>query len=150
MERQRTSAPWAWKVPICVQVLESQNLTIPMESPETIVPSLRTSSVIPIDPQSVRLTYPNTQTHHTSVLSPRILSVVSLFVTLPVAKSHFRILLSAQPVTSQLSDQSSSFSSSELPSDSGACSAEGRLFRGTGGPQAMLRRRDFTFPSLRR
>ena len=95
-------------------------------------------------------TYPRTQTDHTSVLSPRVLSVVSRFVILPVEKSHFRILLSAHPVTSQLSNQSSSFSSSELSSESGVIPAEGRLLPVIGGPQAMLRRRDLTLPSLRR
>jgi len=122
-------------------------LTIPIESPETIVPSLRTLGVISMGPVKCATIYPSTQTDHTSVLSPRVLSVVSLFVTLPVAKSHFRILLSAHPVTSQSSDQSSSFSSSELSSDSGVIPAE---VRGIGGPQAMLSRRDLTFPSLRR
>ena len=150
MERQRTSAPCAWKVLSCVQVLGSQNLTIPMESPEMIVPSLRMLSTIPMGLSSVRLTHPRTQTDHTSVLSPRALSVVSLFVILPVEKSHFRILLSAHPVTSQPSDQSSWFSSSELSSESGLIPADGRLLREIGGPQAMLRRRDPTFPSLRR
>jgi len=36
-----TSAPCAWKEDNCVQVRESQNLTMPSESPETIVPSLQ-------------------------------------------------------------------------------------------------------------
>ena len=99
---------------------------------------------------SVQLTHLRTETAHTSVLSPRVLSVVSLFVILPVDKSHFRMLLSAHPVTSQLSNQSSSFSSSEPLSESGVFPAEGQLLRGIGGPQAMLRMRDPTFPSLRK
>lgn len=105
MERHRTSALCAWNESNWVQVLESQNLTIPMESPETIVPSLPIPSVTSINSSSTRLTYPNTQTDHTSVLSPRVLSIVSLFVILPVVESHLRMLLSAQPVTSQPSDQ---------------------------------------------
>lgn len=135
-----------------MQVLESQNFTIPIESPETIVPSLRKSSVNSVNPWSVRTVYPNTQTDQTRVLSARVLSVVSLFVTLPVAKSHFRTLLSAQPVTSHPSVQPTSCSSSEPSSDSVVASEEGRLplSGGTGGPHAILRRRVFTFPSLRR
>ena len=40
MVKQRTSAACPWKLCNWVQVTESQNLTIPMESPDTIVPSL--------------------------------------------------------------------------------------------------------------
>ena len=36
--RQSTSAPCARNVDICVHVMESQNVTSPIESPETIVP----------------------------------------------------------------------------------------------------------------
>jgi hypothetical protein len=38
--KQSTSAPWASKLCSCVHVRESQNLTMPRESPEMIVPSL--------------------------------------------------------------------------------------------------------------
>lgn len=38
--RQSTSAACPWKLCNWVHVLESQNFTMPMESPDTIVPSL--------------------------------------------------------------------------------------------------------------
>lgn len=93
-------------------------------------------------------TYPRTPTAQTSVLSPRILSVVIFSPERPVATSHFRRLLSEHPATIQESVQSSSSSSSELSPSFPAAASFACL--GIGGPHARLSIRLFTRSSLRR
>ena len=88
-------------------------------------------------------TDPSTPTAQTSVLSPRILSVPILSSNLPLGTSHFRMLLSEQPVTNHASLHSSSLSSSSL-SLSLETTAVSLECLGTGGPQAMLRIRHLT------
>lgn len=131
-----------------MHVLESQNFTMPMESPDTIVPSLETygceqssSAVTP-----TVIAYPSTPTAQTKVRSPRILSAPIRSSARPDEKSHFRKLLSEHPVTSQESDQ---FSSESSDSES-AFAVEACVCRGTGGPQAILRMRLLTLSRRRR
>lgn len=96
-------------------------------------------------------THPSVCTAQTNVLSPLILSVPILSVTLPLAASHFRTLLSEHPATTHESFHSSSSSSSSLSLLSPpAFSALGALSFGTGGPQAILKILLLTRSSLRR
>ncbi len=143
--RHRTSAACPWKLCSCVQVFGSQNLTLPIESPDTMVPSLD-RGVRMASKDTKGFTHPRTPTAHTNVRSPRTLSVPIRSSTRPVAKSNFRMLLSEPPVTSHDSDHSSS-SSSESASTPAFCAF---FVRGTGGPHAMLRIRLFTRSKRRR
>ena len=132
-----------------MHVLESQNLTIPNESPEIIVPSLLNKNWFNYRPGGEKRyhTNPRTPTVQTNVRSPRILLVPILSIIRPVATSHFRRLLSEQPVTNQESLHSSSSSSSLNSATLGSKSFFVLLF---GGPHAILSIRHFTLSKRRK
>ena len=100
----------------------------------------------------LKYTHPRVCTAQTNVLSPLILSVPILSVTLPLATSHFLKLLSEHPATIHESFHSSSSSSSlSSSSDFPPPLAVFRvLCLGMGGPQAILRILLFTTSSRRK
>lgn len=124
---------------------------MPIESPDKMVPSLGRyfSSAVNIETR-MTVNYPSTPTAHTSVRSPRILSVPILSSTRPVVISHFLRLESEHPATSHESFQSSSSSSSSSEFSASSFFLSFAVSRGTGGPQAMLKMRLFTLSRRRR